>query len=194
MLLTNQPLSAITNEAYREKMAEFDPSFVVPGEQKIKTMISKSYNYNRQNLQNLLTETAEDVSLTMDLWSSRAKHGYLGVTATWITPNFEIKDVMLEIKYAPSPHSGKVIANKFYKYISDWNLEQRVTSITTDNRSNVVSMLRILNQKSGCESIQRLSCIAHTIQLAIRKGLASVEILIARTRRLIHFFQYQKQV
>lgn len=82
MLFTNQPLSAVTNEAYREKMAEFDPSFVVPGEQKIKTMIVKSYNYNRQNLQNLLTETAESVSLTMDLWSSRAKHGYLGVTTT----------------------------------------------------------------------------------------------------------------
>jgi hypothetical protein len=162
MLLTNQPLSAITNEAYREKMAEFDLSFVVSGEQKIKTMISKSYNYNRQNLQNLLTEIAEDVSLTMDLWSSRAKHGYLGVTATWITPNFEIKDMMLEIKYTPSPHSGEVIANKLYKYISDWNLEQRVISITTDNGSNVVSILHILNQKSRCESIQRLPCIAHT--------------------------------
>ena len=46
MLLTNQPLSAITNEAYREKMAKFDPSFIVPGEQKIKTMIGKSYNYH----------------------------------------------------------------------------------------------------------------------------------------------------
>ncbi|EXX53697.1 hypothetical protein RirG_241570 [Rhizophagus irregularis DAOM 197198w] len=194
MLLTNQPLSAVTNEAYREKMAEFDPSFVVPGEQKIKTMIVKSYNYNRQNLQNLLTETAESVSLTMDLWSSRAKHGYLGVTATWITPDFEIKDVMLENKYVPSPHSSDVITNKLYRCIKDWNLEQRVTSITTDNGSNMVAMFRLLNQKSGCEDVKRLSCTAHTIQLAIGKGLAPAEILVARARRLIHFFQYQKQV
>ena len=101
---------------------------------------------------------------------------------------------MLKIKYASSPHFGEVIANKLYKYIRDWNLEQRVTSITTDNEFNVVSMLHILNQKSGCENIQCLPCIAHTIQLAIGKGLTSVEILIARVRRLIHFFQYQKQV
>ncbi|CAG8677163.1 1439_t:CDS:2 [Rhizophagus irregularis] len=40
-------------------MAEFDSSFVVPGKQKIKIMIVKSYNYNQQNFQNLLTETAE---------------------------------------------------------------------------------------------------------------------------------------
>ena len=47
MLLTNQPLFAVTNETYREKMAKFDSSFIVPGEQKIKTMIVKNYNYNR---------------------------------------------------------------------------------------------------------------------------------------------------
>ncbi|PKK59760.1 hypothetical protein RhiirC2_719602 [Rhizophagus irregularis] len=82
MLLTNQPLSAVTNEAYKEKMAEFDPSFIILGEKKIRTMVVKSYKFNWENLQNLLTETAENVSLTIDLWSSRAKHGYLGVTAT----------------------------------------------------------------------------------------------------------------
>jgi hypothetical protein len=43
MLITNQLLSTVTNPAYKEKMAQFDPSFVIPGEQKIKTMIVKSY-------------------------------------------------------------------------------------------------------------------------------------------------------
>ena len=128
-------------------MAEFDPSFVVSGEQKIKTMIVKSCKYN--------------------------KHGYLGVTATWITPNFEIKDVMLEINYVPSPHSSEVVANELYKCIKNWDLESRVISITTDNGSNMVSMFLLLNQKSGCENIQRLPCTAHTIQLAIGKGVST---------------------
>ena len=70
-------------------------------------MIVKSYKYNRQNLQNLLTQTAENVSLTIDFWSSKAKHGYLGVVVTWITPNFEIKDTMLENKYVPSPRTSE---------------------------------------------------------------------------------------
>ena len=81
MLLTDQPLSAVTNPAYKEKMLQFDPSFIVPGEQKIKTMIATSYQYNYKNLKNIIGETAATVSLTTDLWSSRAKHGYIGVTA-----------------------------------------------------------------------------------------------------------------
>ncbi|CAG8488560.1 1917_t:CDS:2 [Scutellospora calospora] len=194
MLLTNQPLSTVTNEAYKEKMAAFDPSFTIPGEKKIRTMIAKSYNYNRENLKNLLNQTVKSISLTMDLWSSRAKHGYLGITATWIIPNLEIKDVILENKYVPAPHSSKVIADELYQCINSWNLENCITSITTDNRRNIVAAFPLLNQKDGCKNIKCLSCAAHTLQLAIRKGLAPAEILVARTRRLIQFFQYQKQI
>jgi len=188
MLLSNQPLSTVTNEAYKEKMAEFDPSFSIPEEQKIRTMIVKSYKYNRENLLNLLIQTAENVSLTIDFWSSRAKHGYLGVTATWIMPNFKIKDVMLENKYVPSPHSSKVIAEELNKCIKAWKLEHRITSITTDNGTNMVSTFLLLNRKDGCETIRRLPCMAHTLQLAVGKGLAPAEVLVARARRLIQFF------
>jgi hypothetical protein len=78
------------------------------------------------------------VSLTTDLWSSRAKHGYIGVTAAWITPDFiNVKDMMLEIKYAPSPHTADVVAELLYECISSWELNGRVTAIITDNGSNM---------------------------------------------------------
>ncbi|GES72667.1 hypothetical protein RCL_jg15336.t1 [Rhizophagus clarus] len=58
-------------------------------------MIGKSFNCNQQIPQNLIHETLQNISLTADFWSSRSKHSYLGVTAVWITPNFEIKDMFL---------------------------------------------------------------------------------------------------
>ena len=58
----------------------------------------------------------------------------------------------------------------------------------------MVASIPLLKNKSGCSDILRLPCTAHTLQLAIIKGLASAEILVARARRLINFFQYQKQV
>jgi hypothetical protein len=194
MLITNQPISTVTNLAYKEMISYFNPSFNMPGEQKIKTKISKSYKYNCENLMNLLNETATTVSLTIDLWSSRAKHGYLGVTATWITPDFKIKDVMLEIKYAPSPHTAKTIAELLYQCITSWNLEGRVMAIVTDNGANIKSTFPILIQKDKCENIQRIPYATHTLQLTIGKGLTPVEILIARVKRVINFFSTQKQI
>ncbi|PKK72219.1 hypothetical protein RhiirC2_777474 [Rhizophagus irregularis] len=90
MLITDQPISTVTNSVYKEKISNFDLFFIIPEEQKVKIMISKSYNYNRENLKNLLNEMATSVSLTTDLWSSRAKHEYLGIAATWITTDFKI--------------------------------------------------------------------------------------------------------
>jgi len=62
-------------------------------------------------------------------------------------------------------------------------------SITSDNGWNMIATFPFLNQKNGCKNIQRLFCIAHTIQLAIEKGLALAEILIAHayTSPLINY-------
>ena len=62
-----------------------------------------------------------------------------------------------------------------------WEIENHVVSITTDNGANVVAAIRDLTP------IKRLSCAAHTLQLAINKGLKIVEDLVLRVKKLINF-------
>ncbi|GES98504.1 zinc finger BED domain-containing protein 1-like [Rhizophagus clarus] len=172
ILLTTQPLSTITQKAYIEHMYIIDPQFTVPGEKKLRMMIARSYGYNKEKLK-LLLKTAQSISLTTDLWSSRSKHGYLGLTATWINKNFEIMDVLLEISYFPIPHTAKAIIESIKNAMQKWEIENLVISITTDNGANVVAAIRDLTP------IKRLSCAAHTLQLAISKGLKVVENLVS---------------
>ncbi|GES93415.1 zinc finger BED domain-containing protein 1-like [Rhizophagus clarus] len=154
---------------------------------KLRMMIARSYGYNKEKLK-LLLKTAQSISLTTDLWSSRSKHGYLGLTATWINKNFEIMDVLLEISYFPTPHTAKAITEGIKNAMQKWEIENLVVSITTDNGANVVAAIRDLTP------IKRLSCAAHTLQLAISKGLKVVENLVSRTKQLINFFSTQKQI
>ncbi|PKB96836.1 hypothetical protein RhiirA5_434167 [Rhizophagus irregularis] len=58
----------------------------------------------------------------------------------------------------------------------------------------MVASIPFLKIKPGCSDILRLPCTAHTLQLAIIKRLAPVEVLVARVRRLVRFFVTQKQV
>ncbi|CAG8521624.1 8479_t:CDS:2, partial [Scutellospora calospora] len=60
--------------------------------------------------------------------------------------------------------------------------------------SNTIIAFSLLNQKDRCDKIKRLSCIAYTLQLAIRKGLVLAKILVVYTRKLIQFFQSPKQI
>ncbi|GES88440.1 zinc finger BED domain-containing protein 1-like [Rhizophagus clarus] len=187
ILLTTQPLSTITQKAYIKHMYIIDPQFTVPREKKLRMMIARSYGYNKEKLK-LLLKTAQSISLTTDLWSSRSKHGYLGLTATWINKNFEIIDILLEISYFPTPHTAKAITEGIKNAMQKWEIKNLVVSITTDNGANVVAAIRDLTP------IKRLSCAAHTLQLAISKGLKVVENLVSRTKQLINFFSTQKQI
>ncbi|CAG8513982.1 9083_t:CDS:2, partial [Diversispora eburnea] len=86
--------------------------------------------------------------------SNRVKYGYLGVDAIWITSDFKIKDVMLEIKYAPSPHTAKIIAELLYQYITSWNFKRHVIAIVSNNGTNIKSAFPILIQKERLEDVQ----------------------------------------
>src|SRR6266542_6850193 len=153
--------------------------YIIPEEKKIRMMIAHSYGYNRNKLIQLL-KTAQSISLTTDLWTSRSKHGYLGLTAIWINQNFEIMNVLLEITYFPTPHTAIEIASTIKKIMQKWKIEDRVITITTDNDANIVSAIHEL------KPIKRLSCTAHTLQLAIGKGLKLVETLTTYAKQLIN--------
>src|SRR6266498_759995 len=187
ILLATQPLSTVTHKAYIEHMYIIDPEFIIPEEKKIRMMIAHSCGYNRDKLTQLL-KTAQSISLTTDLWTSHSKHGYLDLTATWINQNFEIMNVLLEITYFSTPYTAIEIASTIKKIMQKWKIEDRVITITTDNGVNIVSAIHEL------KPIKRLSCAAHTLQLAIGKGLKLVETLTTHAKQLINFFSTQKQI
>jgi hypothetical protein len=53
---------------------------------------------------------ATSLAITFDLWTSLAKHSYVGVTAHWITPKFEQKSGCILIGELPGHHTAQNIA------------------------------------------------------------------------------------
>jgi len=125
---------------------------------------------NKEKFTQLL-KTAQSISLTTDLWTYLSKHSYLGLTATWINHNFKISDVLLEITYCSTSHTAEAIADIIRSSIQKWKIEDCVITITTDNSSNMIAAINKLTP------ITRLSCVAHILQLEIRRGLKLVKLL-----------------
>lgn len=109
------------------------------------------------------------------------------MTCHYITESFELKEIILAIKYLQYPHTANRIQETLEEIINQWNLREKIFFCTTDNAAN---MKKMLNQISW---IKRLSCTAHTIQLVVGKGLLLAETLIARAKRVINFFSTPKQ-
>jgi hypothetical protein len=190
----NQPFNLVTNEAFRKFLSALNPSFQVPCENTIQVSLEMSYQYTEQKLKDLLEIDAISVSLTTDFWTSRSQEGYIGVTCSWISANFEPKESLLTMEYVPFPHVAEKVCECLTNIIKTWNLEYKVKSVTTDNGSNMVKAIKLLKQEFP--KIEHISCVAHTLQLVVNKGLKSSEELqklILRIKRLITFLRNPKQ-
>src|SRR4051812_32891525 len=79
----------------------------------------------------------ENISLTLDAWSSSAHIPYLGVTAHWVTSKFEPCELLLSMEELPYPHGATEIQEHLVNLFDEWEISSKITAIVTDNGSNV---------------------------------------------------------
>nr|GEW06535.1 zinc finger BED domain-containing protein RICESLEEPER 2 [Tanacetum cinerariifolium] len=91
-----------------------------------------------------------NVNLTTDVWS--APHGMFGsytcVTAQWIEPGtWQMMKRVIAFKDFLVSHTGSALARTLIKTFVNFNLENKIMSITLDNASNNTSAIGKLNSK-----------------------------------------------
>ncbi|CAG8797413.1 16035_t:CDS:2, partial [Cetraspora pellucida] len=60
--------------------------------------------------------------------------------------------------------------NELYNIICEWNLDNKVCIIITNNGANVVKRIRLLDEVHLLQ-VSRQSCVAHILQLSVKEGL-----------------------
>src|SRR5260364_68499 len=124
----------------------------------VKQIIHILYNKSFEIMQKKLKDSITYCSLTTDLWTSRNRQGYLGITCSWLDSDFKIHEVLLSLTYIRYPHTADVIKEKLEETIEAWGLTEKVYSITTDNGTNIKAAIKKMN------NIVRIPCLAHTLQ------------------------------
>ena len=182
-----RPISIRDNIGFVEFIHEFDPNYKFPSEKQCKKLLAEGYNQVKEVLTDKIEKEVVSCSLTMDLWTSKNRSGYLGVTCAFVDNSFQLCETTLAVQYLPYPHTAENIVELLNQIIDMWKLNGKIFTITTDNGSNMVCAGHLM------EGIIRLPCTAHTLQLVIGKGLMPAETLIARAKRLMLFFTSPKQ-
>ncbi|CAG8839977.1 33167_t:CDS:1, partial [Gigaspora margarita] len=91
------PLSLIENENFRTFINAFDPRYKSPCINTLKHEISDAALHTTQNIKYMINTQADMISLTFDLWTSRAHDSYLGITCHWISEEFKLYDFTLSV-------------------------------------------------------------------------------------------------
>ncbi|CAG8779548.1 9247_t:CDS:1, partial [Cetraspora pellucida] len=187
-----QPLYILQNPSFRELIFTCEPGYKIPCDKTVKAIIYDSYVWSKEQLRTLLSNNVVAIHLTTDLWTAKSRHRYLGITATWLTSNFEFCKALLSCNHLPYPHSGEDISAKLFRVIMNWNLSDILLTIVTDNGVNMVKGIRLLNEQF-LSQVRRQPCVAHTLQLSVLQGLKQCKQVHRRVKCLQAFFRLPKQ-
>ena len=115
----------------------------MPDEKGIKKVIYKAYNFTLPVLIKKINDDAKRVSITTDMWTARNGQGYIGVTCSYIDAKFNLNEITLTVNYVRYPHTAQHIAESLEETFNEWNLQDKVFTITTDNAANIKKVFTV---------------------------------------------------
>ncbi|GKA01861.1 zinc finger BED domain-containing protein RICESLEEPER 2-like protein, partial [Tanacetum coccineum] len=109
------------------------------------------------SMSQVVTPALVDGSVTTDMWkSTNQKIEYMVLTGHFVDSNWRLQKRVLSFIHLPPPHRGTDIADNLYKCFKDWNIENKVFTISVDNASNNDKAIKNLTETFS--RIKKLPC------------------------------------
>ena len=160
-------------EGIRAVFHYISPSLKLPCRNTIKSHVLNLFESEKSKLYRILDSVPGRVCLTSDLWSSQANDGYLTLTAHWIDLDWKLHKKI--ISFCRIHHSGIALAEKIYSLICEWEIEEKLFSITLDNASANDSFVEKLKTRLNFRDLLLLygiffhgRCCSHVLNLHYR--------------------------
>ena len=192
-------LSIVDSPEFRLFIEELNPRYQVPSRKYLTTKLLQQKTDEVYAAVKTQLKQAQEVCLTLDLWSSRQMHSYLGMTAHYIL-DWALKSVMVTYKRFKGRHTSDNIHQMYDETVACFDITKKISTITTDDASNMVKAFSLPFFSSSVKSpdedtaskdeseddddlttgaleedeIEHLSehlpCFTHTLQLVISDG------------------------
>ncbi|XP_077226251.1 zinc finger BED domain-containing protein RICESLEEPER 2-like [Tasmannia lanceolata] len=188
------PFSIADHVFFRVFLRNLQPMFKLITRMTVKADCLKMYEIEKKNIYEELESLPCKVSLTSDMWTSRTMEGYLCLTCHFIDNDWKFQKKILNFINVETPHTGEEISKSITARLYDWNIDNKVFSITLDNctTNDVVirEMLKVFHSKksliSNGEFLHVRSC-AHILNLIVQDGLGYLRESIHNIRESIKF-------
>ncbi|KAG2674671.1 hypothetical protein I3760_13G148200 [Carya illinoinensis] len=101
------------------------------------------YEIEKKKLKTIL-RGVNKVSIIINMWTSGQKISYMVITCHFVDPDWHLQKRVLNFCNVPSPHSKVIIDDALQKCFTDWEIENKMSTIIVNNaRYNNVA-LRVL--------------------------------------------------
>jgi hypothetical protein len=180
-----RPFNIVNDPGLREVIciASGSMGFTMPNRQTIKNRVDAMFDAQKAVVQTKLN-SALCVALTADYWTSVTNDSYLGIVSHFIDDS-KLLAYTLAVQHSTERHFAHNCAEEFESVAKQWNIHEKVTTFSTDNAANMIAAVHRLPYR-------RLSCSAHSLQLAVNKAVAACDIedLLVSCRKIVGHFKH----
>lgn len=181
-----RPIAIVEDEGLRDiiRIASKDPSYELPSRSTITNRIHELYETERAKLAKDLELTAT-IALTGDYWTSLGNESYLGVTGHYIDEQWQLHSHALTVMKTEERHHAATCAEHFMDVAKQWNIERKVSTLSTDSARNMIAATRHL-------PFEHLPCIAHSIQRTVTVSLqnSAFDGALSKCRKVVGHFKH----
>ena len=107
----------------------------------------------------------EWLSITCDFWSNRVAKSFLVLTGHYLTPTFELKNIILDSSHFDQRHFADKIADEIHSKLDKLGVLNAVTAVTCDGASNMKKAFQNFTH------VDRVWCLAHRLHLIVTNAL-----------------------
>ncbi|CAG8840183.1 9086_t:CDS:2, partial [Racocetra persica] len=176
------PFSTVESKALIALLHFLNTTLELPSRETIKSIVQNSFISMRSDVQALFGQIFSNISITLDIWTSRANMPFLGITAHWINSNWNLKKILVDMCMLLHPHTGENIETKLESILATFNITTKIICATTDSGSNVISAIRLLNMHLSMQNFYFYSrhCLAHVLHLIVMAGMTPIKTSIEK--------------
>ncbi|GKA01116.1 zinc finger BED domain-containing protein RICESLEEPER 2-like protein [Tanacetum coccineum] len=116
------------------------------------------------------------------------------ITCHFLDKDCKLNKWVLNFVHVPPPHRGIDISDALYKCFQEWDIENKIYSISMDNASAndkaIKNLRRIfeVDRKLLCDGrLFHVRCCAHILNLIAQDGLETIKSVIKKVRESISF-------
>jgi len=158
------PVSIVDNVHFRKFLAELDPRYATPCRQTVTRTVIPQLVEDKRNAVRSFLDSVSSAALTVDIWTDRRAHSFIGITVHAYNPlTGDLMNKLLKFKSFKGSHTGQHIAEAIEATITEHNLVKKVNYIVTDNASN---MRKAMSFVFASETVEEHPTTADTVDLA----------------------------
>lgn len=136
------PFSFVDSEEFSNFMAVVEPRYVIPTR---KTMSTAMISDRKQFIEDQLCATfnkLDKVSVTVDIWTNRIMHSFLGITVHFIE-DWHLKSGLLACKEFFGRHTAENIVSHYDEVIEMFHLRHKISHVVSYSASNMTKAFEV---------------------------------------------------